>query len=177
MKKILAVLSCSLLLVACGGGGGSGAPQTPPVGSSNGSAPVASSLTFSPTQGIYSLGAHSLNHTTEVVTGSVNLTDVDADVISVIIASAGQTPLTIPVNSAGATSITVAISLTIGLSTPGKYNFNVYAVDSKGNESNKLAGVFKIGEATTEGTTYSISGQNITINTFSSVGLNRCAVI
>lgn len=144
------------------GGGGSGTTETnttPP--SSQGTAPTISGLTYSPTKGLYTS-----NHTAETVSGSVNVSDPDGNITSIVISSQGQAPVVISTNIGTATSAKISLQLSINIVTTGKHNFEVYAVDSNGNQSNKISGIFNIGKIVRKTSTYSTNAQGVILNSF-----------
>lgn len=132
-----AIIAAAALLAGCGGGGGGGGNA--------GNAPVIANLRYAP--GFAQLNA---GGGTVTVTGSVDFTDPDGDVSSVVIETfdpAGQ-PLgstTTPVpGAAGLRSGTVTVSVLAPTTVAGDFTFQVFVADATGRTSNRLTGTFSV---------------------------------
>jgi len=134
----------ALLLVVfiarCGGGSGGGGEAH--------HAPVISNLLYSPTSAIGGQGGG-----TVTVTWTVDFTDAGGDVNTLRITSSGGTDITTPITGiSGQTSGTITGIFTVSTLSVGTYTFEVWVIDTKGNSSNKLSGIFTV----TSGTAISV---------------------
>jgi len=140
MRKIVLVLI--FLLIGCGGGSGSSA--TAP--SNKGSAPIISSLYYSPATASYLEGGGA-------VTVYVYLDFIDADGDIDTISSYGlqldgvtiKTTTSTLSNMSGKTSGTITGISAIPTVTRGTLTYTGWVTDKQGNESNKLTATFVIG--------------------------------
>lgn len=155
MKSILlcATLTItSITMVACGGGGGGGGSSSS-ISSGSGNdviavsnPPVVSAFSYSPNKG-YRMPST----TTQSVTASIKIDDIDGDVKSLVIQENNMalfipSSITIPTNSGSSTSFTMNFNLVADLTkTAGNYSFDAYTIDSKNNISNKITSIFKVG--------------------------------
>ena len=132
MKKTLLILLLILTstLIGCGS-------TTIP---SLGTAPVISSLSFSPTSVSVGTGGGAIT-----INVLLNFIDPDGDIAQfVVTAATGKESIVNLTGYDGITSAPVSINIAIGTSAPGSFNFEVKLIDSKGNESNRLFGTFII---------------------------------
>ncbi len=119
-------------MVGCGGGGGGGEANH---------APVISNLRFSPTSATFRQGGGSVT-----VTGYIDFTDSGGDLsIGRLTSPAAGVDITIPITGiSGQTSGTIYGVFNVSTESIGTYTFEVWVIDSKGNNSNKLSGTFEI---------------------------------
>lgn len=116
---------------ACGGGGGAGEPPL--------HAPSISNLKYSPATALHAPGG------TATISGTFDFVDAGGDIVSLRIAGSGGVDLTVATPALGGVrSGTGSGSFVIPVERIGKSTFELWAVDSRGSESNRLAGTFEV---------------------------------
>ena len=136
----LLILYCVIILgitsiLASGGGSNNGGD----------SAPSIDTLDYSPQRAFLNDGGGSIN-----LSGSVNFHDPDGDISGYVLTIADSShnvtsTLSDPIPGLnGITSATLILSLFVTTTTPDDYSFSFYLIDSKGNTSNTLSGIFPV---------------------------------
>ncbi|MCB1197193.1 MAG: hypothetical protein KDK51_02380 [Deltaproteobacteria bacterium] len=102
--------------------------------------PVISNMIFTPSSTNQFSGGGSIT-----VSGAIDFIDSDGDIETVIIIDGLGDSLSIPVSGVdGVTAGTILIDVFVNTTVTGDFVFRLYAVDSLGNESNTLIGVFSV---------------------------------
>lgn len=118
------------LATACGGDDES----TPPL-----HAPIISNLSYSPATATQQAGG------TTMINGTFDFSDAGGDVAAMRITSSGGIDTTAPTPQlAGATDGTAIGQIVVSTDQVGKYTFEVWVVDSRGSNSNRLTGTFEV---------------------------------
>lgn len=134
---MLCMIFLSLLITDCGGGGGGSSSGE---GQNYNEVPTISNLQLSPSSAVLKQ-----SNGTITVTGTIDFTDSDGDITTLRLKVSNGTDLTSLVGGAiGETSGTVEGSFSISTESTGEYSFEVWLIDSQGNNSNKLSGTFAI---------------------------------
>lgn len=134
IKKILIVVLV-LLVIGCSGGGSSSKNPVDP-----GTAPGISNLTYSPKSANIGEGGGAISANIEV-----DFIDIDGDITVARLTSSNGGDLTIPITGIeGVTVGSIIISMTATTTEAINITFQVWLIDSNGNESNKLSGAFTV---------------------------------
>jgi hypothetical protein len=134
MNKPLTAFIASLLfllgLAACGGGGGGEEPAHPP---------SISNLRYSPATALQAPNG------TVTISGTFDFTDAGGDIASIRLVSSGGVDLTMPTSAlSGSKSGTGIGTFIVSADRIGRYTFELWATDSRGSSSNRLAGTFEV---------------------------------
>ena len=137
MKIKMLFIVVAFALTACGGSGGGGGASTP------GSAPVISDLYYYPSSASYMEGGGALE-----VALAVKFYDPDRDVTTLHLTDSDggnmQSNISDWPEVKGKESSIVYFAAPADTSLKGSFTFTVFMTDSKGNNSNKLAGSFTV---------------------------------
>lgn len=128
IRKFVIIIAVSFIIVGCKGGETTGS-----------NAPIISGLSLSPSSANVGDGGGSLT-----VSAIFDFFDFDGDVATVVVSGpSGETSASLQVS--GVTDGTIVNTIVIDTMADGPFTFIYWAIDSKGNTSNKLTAVFTIG--------------------------------
>jgi hypothetical protein len=136
LRNLIGSLVFISALFGCGDNGGSGQPDSNLPYTPKGSAPKISGFTYSQTSVVNSEG-----YITVYYSGTVTISDPDGDIANIIISPLGQPQFIIDANIGNSTHATVPFNFSLILSKPETYYFDVFAIDSGYNQSNKYNGI------------------------------------
>jgi hypothetical protein len=129
VASLVVTLVLAACLAACGGGGGGEAPSHPP---------SISNLQYAPATALQAPGG------TATISGNFDFADAGGDVASLRIVG-GDVDLTIPAPALnGLKSGTGTGAFVVSVDRIGRYTFELWAVDGRGDTSNRLAGTFEV---------------------------------
>ena len=125
-----AAAAAMAVVAACGGGGGADEPPHPP---------AISNLNYSPATALQAPGG------TATISGTFDFTDAGGDIASLRLVGSGGVDLSVATPALGGIkSGTGTGSFVVSVERIGKYTFELWAVDSRGNSSNRLSGTFEV---------------------------------
>ncbi|HWI81790.1 hypothetical protein [Ramlibacter sp.] len=134
--RFFMLVATSLAMAGCGGGGGGDGGGG---GGIPAHAPAISNMTYAPPTAVAAPNG------TVTIHGTVAFTDAGGDIASLRMVSSGGADLTVPTPAlSGIKSGTAIGSFVVSVDQVGKYTFEVWAVDSAGRTSNRLAGTFEV---------------------------------
>ena len=134
MLRALSLGLLALAVTACGGGGGGNDD-----GSSD-SVPVLSNLQYAPDSVLQFDGDGQA-----AINGTFNFQDKGGDLASLTLSTSQGPSLTEPISGAsGIKSGVINGVIEVDTSVIGRYTFEVYVTDSRGNRSNSLSGTFEV---------------------------------
>ena len=101
--------------------------------------PSIANLRYSP------VSAYQVAGGTATITGTIDFADTGGDVAALRMVSSAGADLTVPTPGlSGTKSGTASGALAVSVSQVGKYTFEIWAIDSKGKDSNRLTGTFEV---------------------------------
>jgi hypothetical protein len=160
MPRALSLVLLALAVTACGGGGGGDSND----GSSD-SVPVLSNLQYTPDSVLQFEGDGQA-----AINGTFNFQDKGGDLASLTLSTSQGASLTAPISGAGGMKSGVINGvIEVDTSVIGRYTFEVYVTDSRGNRSNSLSGTFEV-KVNDTGTRWSV--QSLPVPSGSMVRLN-----
>ena len=132
LRDLIGWLVVISAVFGCGDGGGSTQPDSNYPQTPVGSSPRISGFTFYQTSAV-----NAADYTIAYYSGTVTISDPDGDIANIVISPLGQPQLIIDANTGSSTYATVTINFSLIIDTPATYYFDVFAIDSGYNQSNK----------------------------------------